>query len=83
MNGIYGAIIGDIVGSSFEVEEMNAFIKKEKVSREKRIKNSQEEFFTSEKQFTDDTILSVAIMNAILKELDYKNSLKEYGVKKL
>lgn len=78
MNEIYGAIIGDIAGSKFEVEEIRAYLNKEKVSREKRLKNAQEDFFTRDKEFTDDTILTIAVMDAILNGGDYSKYLKEY-----
>ena len=78
MNEIYGAIIGDIAGSKFEVEEMRACLNKEKVSREKRLENAKEDFFTRDKEFTDDTILTVAVMDAILNGGDYSKYIKEY-----
>ena len=58
-----GAIIGDIVGSRFEFDE----------------KPTQGfELFTSACNFTDDTICTIAIADAILNGIDYKESLLEW-----
>lgn len=51
---MYGAIIGDIVGSRFE------FMKE-------RHKSTEFELFTDKCHFTDDTVLTVATMDAILE----------------
>ena len=55
-----GAIIGDIVGSRFEFNNTNRL---------------DFELFTPECSFTDDTICTIAIADAILKGEDYKTSL--------
>ena len=53
-----GAIIGDIVGSRFEFN--NA-------------KSGNFALFTKQCDFTDDTICTVAVADAILKGIDYKS----------
>ncbi|SEA80235.1 ADP-ribosylglycohydrolase [Prevotella sp. tc2-28] len=59
-----GAIIGDIIGSRFEFNNL----------REKEF-----DFFTEECDFTDDTICTVAIMEAILEnDLDYARHLQKW-----
>lgn len=58
-----GAIIGDIVGSRFEFSPNN---------------DSKFELFTSECNFTDDTICTVAIADAILHGKDYRQSLLDW-----
>jgi len=59
-----GAITGDIIGS---VHEFN---------------NKKPEFdfplFVNESEFTDDTVLTVALADSILSVVDYKNKLLEY-----
>lgn len=55
-----GAIIGDIVGSRFEFN--NA-------------KSGNFALFTKQCDFTDDTICTVAVADAILKGIDYKSSI--------
>ena len=55
-----GAIIGDIVGSRFE------FNNTDKIDFE---------LFTSENGYTDDSICTIAIADAILKCIPYKNSV--------
>lgn len=58
-----GAIIGDIVGSRFEFNNTNS---------------TDFELFTDECSYTDDTICTVAIADAILNGKDYKGSLLEW-----
>lgn len=58
-----GSIIGDIVGSVYEFDN----------------KRSQDfQFFRSDCFFTDDSILTIALADAILHNLDYTSLLKEY-----
>lgn len=58
-----GAIIGDIVGSRFEFNNTNSM---------------DFELFTDESTYTDDTICTVAIADAILNGKSYKDSLLEW-----
>lgn len=58
-----GAIIGDIVGSRFEFNNTNS---------------TDFELFTEESTYTDDTICTVAIADAILNGKSYKDSLLEW-----
>lgn len=58
-----GAIIGDIVGSRFEFNNTNSM---------------NFELFTNESTYTDDTICTVAIADAILNGKSYKDSLLEW-----
>ena len=59
-----GAIIGDVIGSRFE---------------KNNIKHKDFELFTSQCSFTDDTVLTVAIADCILNSKDYSSTVKEYG----
>jgi len=52
MNAIYGAIIGDIVGSRFEFHN---------------IKSKDFKFFSKECQYTDDSAMTIAIAKALLE----------------
>ena len=56
-----GAIIGDIVGSRFELNNN---------------KSKDFEFFTNDDSVTDDSILTLAVSKAIMKSNDYKEDLK-------
>lgn len=58
-----GAIIGDIAGSSYEFN--NTF-------------DYNFAMFTREQSYTDDTICTVAIADAILKGIDYQTSLRAW-----
>lgn len=62
-----GAIIGDIVGSIYEFDN---------------IKTKEFDFFTDEKFFTDDTVITVAIADAIMNGGQHENfiqSMKKWG----
>jgi ADP-ribosylglycohydrolase len=59
-----GAIAGDIIGSVYEHQP---------------IKTTDFLLFQSRSRFTDDTVLTVAIADAILKNNDYQSALKTYG----
>src|SRR6056297_1561647 len=59
-----GAIAGDIIGSVYEHQP---------------IKTTDFPLFQSRCRFTDDTVLTVAIADAIIKNNDYKSALKTYG----
>ena len=61
-----GAIAGDIIGSVFEHEP---------------IKTTIFPLFSESSRFTDDTVLSVAVADAILNQTDYGTVLKKYGRK--
>lgn len=58
-----GAIIGDVIGSRFEFNNT---------------RNYSFDLFTDECSFTDDTICTVAIMDAIMSGGDYKGKLLEW-----
>jgi ADP-ribosylglycohydrolase len=73
-----GSIIGDIAGSRFEGKEHN----KERDYNERiQILDRNIPLFTDECEFTDDTILTTAIADAIINHRDYKEVLREYGLK--
>ena len=64
---MYGAIIGDLAGSIYEY------------SQTKEIKSIQVNEIIEEKAFfSDDTILTIAIADAILHDRDYDKYLREY-----
>lgn len=65
---MWGAIIGDLAGSTYEYEQAK------KVS-----KIEPKELITKESFFSDDTILTIAILDAILEQGDYKDYLKKYA----
>ena len=82
---MYGAIIGDVAGSYYEILEARA-------RRNKQIRSYMEKtmildknipLFTEKSSCTDDSILTIAIMDAKLNNKDYKETLKEYGLREL
>lgn len=81
---MYGAIIGDIVGSYYEVLEVNA-IKKEPDKKRKyedriRILDKNEPLFTDKCSYTDDTVLTIAIAKSILEKIPYEECLRKFGL---
>ena len=64
-----GAIIGDLAGSIYEYDQ---------------VKNCHSikinEIIEKDSFFSDDTILTVAIADAILNCVDYETKLKEYAI---
>ncbi|MEE4195652.1 MAG: ADP-ribosylglycohydrolase family protein [Anaerolineae bacterium] len=61
-----GAIIGDIVGSVYE-------------HARPPIKTTVFDFFTERSFFTDDTVLTCAVADAILHNKDYGEMIQQYG----
>lgn len=61
-----GAIIGDIVGSRFEFHNH---------------RSTEFEFFHPDCDFTDDTVMTVAVADAIMNGLPFGKTLHEYGRK--
>ncbi len=61
-----GAIVGDIVGSVYEFDN---------------IKTTEFPLFCDECHFTDDSILTIALAETILKNLDYVATMKQYYVR--
>ncbi len=61
-----GAIAGDMIGSIYEATP---------------IKSMDFPLFQKYSTFTDDTVMTIAIADAILNQKDYATSMKEYGLK--
>ena len=82
-----GAIIGDIVGSIYELEEINAlkFNSNKKRPYEERIKilEANTPLFFNKCSYTDDTTLTIAIANALIENDTFEKSLRKYGLEEL
>jgi ADP-ribosylglycohydrolase len=65
-HSIIGAIAGDVIGSVFEFHN---------------IKTTEFELFTEETTFTDDTVLTMAVADAILNGKDYSENIHAFGRK--
>jgi ADP-ribosylglycohydrolase len=63
-NYILGAIAGDIIGSSYEFNN---------------VKSTNFELFTNDTFFTDDSVLTAATMHAILHHIDYAQAYLSFG----
>ena len=78
-----GAIIGDVVGSVYETLEYNS--KEEKRSYEDRMKimDINTPLFLSDSIVTDDSVLTVAVIDAIINSKKYDDKLKEYAIREI
>ena len=84
-NSHYGAIIGDIFGSYFEAKEMFEKEKALLVPYEERtsvlkVKNINS-LLTEESSLTDDSVLTLALMDATLTDFNYEEKIKQYAIK--
>lgn len=82
-----GTIIGDVAGSVYEVLEVN-YQRENGTNRpyEERIKilDKNTPLFMEDSSYTDDTVLTCAIFDAIKNNnFNYKKCLKEYGLKEM
>ena len=82
-----GAIIGDIVGSFYEVEEINAFKnnpdKKRNFQDRIKILDKNVPLFTDKCSYTDDSVLTIAISTALTEGVSFEDVLREYGLKEI
>lgn len=82
-----GAIIGDIIGSYYEVLEINAKRNNpnKKRSYEERVEilDSKTGLFTEECSYTDDSVLTIAIASSLISDRNYENALRDYGIKEI
>lgn len=82
-----GAIIGDVVGSIYEVEEVKALkesaLKRRSYVDRIKILNKDIPLFTKDSSYTDDTVLTVAIIDAIMNDKNYETYLRKYGLSEL
>lgn len=82
---MYGAIIGDVAGSIYEVLEIDA--KRNKTIRSKLerkiILDKNIPLFREISSMTDDSVLTCSIADAILHNISYEKKLKEYGKREI
>lgn len=78
---MYGAIIGDVVGSHYEVLEIRSENKKRSSIERRKILNRDVPLFTEMSSITDDTVLTVAVADAILNNVSYEDKIREYGLR--
>lgn len=63
---LFGAVIGDVIGSVYEWNN---------------IKTTVFKLFSEKSDFTDDTVLSIAVADCLLNKKDYTKTYREYGRK--
>lgn len=82
-----GSIIGDIIGSTYEVEEVQAIKTSpdKKRSYEERIAilNKTTPLFQKDSSYTDDTVLTTAIANALINNHSFEENLRKYGLEEI
>jgi ADP-ribosylglycohydrolase len=69
---MWGAIIGDLAGSIYEFDQVNE-------TKPVKVK----EIIEADSFFSDDTILTIAILDAFLNDRDYEKYLKKYALEYL
>ena len=75
---MYGAIIGDFIGSIYEYKEFNDSLKKQ-INVLRRKTSSEEQILLKNNCFySDDTILTIAVLDSILNKKSYEESIKKY-----
>ena len=79
MKSIIGAVIGDVVGSTYEVFEWEE--KRVDLKHRLGIFDKGDNLFESDSSFTDDSVLTCAVADAILKGVDFQIKLREFGLK--
>lgn len=72
---MWGAIIGDLIGSIYEYEQVKKFH-----FIDMNDKKEPEELITKDSFFSDDTILTIAALDAILNDSNYEKYLKLYAL---
>ena len=72
-----GAIIGDLAGSVYEYDEFKS--RKKNLDRRLEVL-SKDNLIEKDSFYSDDTILTIAILDAILNGKDYEGYLKKYGL---
>lgn len=76
-----GAIIGDLAGSVDEYQEFKDSLNKT-INLKRRLERlHKEELIDDNSFYSDDTILTIAILDAILNNQSYEAKIKEYGLK--
>jgi len=63
---IIGSVIGDVIGSVYEWNN---------------VKTTEFALFTAKSDFTDDTVLTIAVADSILNKKDFAKTIWEYGRK--
>lgn len=64
---MFGAIIGDIIGSAYEFKG--------------RTKDYNFDLITEKSKFTDDTVMTIATLDAIMNDKDYAKAYRKWGTK--
>lgn len=82
-----GSIIGDIIGSIYEVQEViaikNTLEQKRDYKERIKVLDINTPLFTDECSYTDDSVLTCAIADATMNNKDYEKTLREYGLNEI
>lgn len=80
-DSMLGAIIGDLAGSIYEYSEFKDSLNKT-INLKRRLEIlHKKELIDDDSFYSDDTILTIAILDAIINNKPYGDKLKEYGLK--
>lgn len=76
---MYGAIIGDLIGSIYEYAEYKDTKNKVINTTRRKQSSSEENLLKNECFYSDDTILTIAVLDSILNKTSYEKSIKKYA----
>ncbi len=82
-NGIYGAVIGDICGSKMEVDEIRNRKNPPNLPARRVVLKDDYKLFQDDMFYTDDTILTVALCDALQNDKNFENYIRKYGIKEI
>lgn len=77
---MYGAIIGDLAGSIYEYKEFND-TKKGIIDLDRRMSVYDKPILATESFYSDDTILTIALLDALLNQFSIEETYKAYFFK--
>lgn len=78
---MYGAIIGDLAGSIYEYDEFKDSLNKIVNLKRRMERLHSKSLIPDDAFYSDDTILTIAILDAIISNSSYESKLREYGKK--
>ena len=78
-----GAIIGDVVGSIYETLEYNVKDKGRSYEERMEIMDNNTPLFLHDSIVTDDSVLTIAVADAIKNNKDYADVLREYALREI
>ena len=74
---MYGAIIGDFIGSLYEYKEFLDSRKQIVNNKRRKTSSLDNELFKDNCFYSDDTILTIAVLEAVISKKSYEETIKK------